>query len=164
MNARTWLVCMIMGSALLACGDGDGGGGDDTPAIDANPNAPDAAAPDADPNAPDAAPADGSVGVACGDTVCDPTEECCIEGGTTCVASGTCTGVTVSCDGAEDCPVADQVCCVEVGGPGGGGTECAAASACQNPTCTTADDCPNANQECCTFGNVMACAAQCPGP
>lgn len=146
------------------------GGGDAAPAGDATPGGGDATpgGGDAAPGGVDAAPAsdagavppDASVGVVCGGEICDVGTECCATAGSTsCVETGTCSGVTVDCDGPEDC--ADgEVCCGSLGG-----AACAVQDSCQAVLCHTADDCPDPAQECCSLagGDTSMCLNRCLG-
>ena len=63
--------------------------------------------------------------VACGTQTCDSeSEDCCtsltgMATGESCVAKGKCTGIVTACMGTSDCSEGD-VCCVSLGGAGGG--------------------------------------------
>jgi hypothetical protein len=105
---------------------------------------------------------DAAVGVTCGQTSCTGTDECCVgQGGSTCVAMGTCQTATFTCDGPEDCDV-NQVCCF--GGAGQGGTECKPAAQCQSNACHTTMDCGGTTPMCCPIAQSQysVCLAHCP--
>ncbi len=147
---RIVLALLGLGGVVVfsACGGGDDEVIDASPVADA-----DLSAIDADPNAPDAA-----VGLPCGTDTCEANEECCAgPGGSECVATGTCANTTFSCDGDEDCD-GGEICCPT----GGGGTECLANDTCPTPQCETNDDCEAPTPNCCTVGQLDVCSAHCP--
>jgi hypothetical protein len=154
MIARATFVAIAAVALATACGKNTSGIDAGPNVVDANPNA-----PDGSPGAPDAGVGpDAAVGVACGQMFCAPGTDCCIQqSGSSCVTSGTCTGMTIACDGKEDCPASGQVCCFGQNG----GSSCTDGAGCSNPTCTTADDCPTGSPMCCPIAGIMVCSQQC---
>ena len=105
-------------------------------------------------------PTDG--GIHCGPTGvdCDPsTEECCamFGGAFSCVTKGTCGGFPISCSSAASCPPGD-VCCLELGGPGGGGSASCTPGFCPGiQLCETTAECPPGTRCRRLFGGYRSC-------
>jgi hypothetical protein len=165
MAYRISLFILLLG--LFACGDDNRGGGtqDDAPtgSSDGMMGTGDGGGTDSPGMS-----ADAGLGASCGTTVCNATQECCLSGGGagSCVAAGTCTGVSFGCDGPEDCS-STQVCCYGMDGNGGvgmGGSECEPTAQCQTNACHIDADCSGSTAKCCPISNTpySVCLAQCP--
>lgn len=171
---RSRLVILLVAVGLAACGGGknnnvDAASGSDAPiGGDGSPNdgTPNDGTPPNDGAPPNdgTPPSDAPLGTTCGTATCDTTQECCVgAGGSTCVATGTCQTTAFQCDGPEDC-ASNEVCCFGAGGMGSGGTECKAATMCQNNACHVDTDCAGNTSKCCALQNVQysICLGQCP--
>jgi hypothetical protein len=160
------LACLTLGLlALGACG-GHGSKSVDAPppgdgrAADSSSSTDSSVAGDAMRDAPNGA----TVGTTCGSATCNTTQVCCVGAGgqSSCVAPGSCQGVSFACDGPEDCSNND-VCCYSASGSGGGGATCEAANACQTTACHTDADCGGQTPSCCPLAQTgyMLCEAHC---
>ena len=107
----------------------------------------------------DTGPVDG--GIRCGPTgaECDPsTEECCATfgGSFSCVTKGTCGGFPLSCSDSTSCPAGD-VCCLELAGPGGGGSASCTPFCPGIQLCATSAECPPGTRCRRLFGGYRSC-------
>lgn len=181
------LLLLTLAVGLGSCGDNvtPAGSGLDAPSDDADPGDGDAAIDDGDPGdgalddgalddgaasdgaLVDALPGDGGTtspdagtGVTCGTMTCGTGQVCCVTlGGSTCVATGTCTGQPIACDGPEDCTTAGEVCCA-----GLGGVACAAQATCTSQVCRVDGDCDSGDECCGVLTGPRVCRNFCPGP
>jgi hypothetical protein len=161
---------VLLALTLFACGDDGGSNNSTKDAPTATDDSSGGSGSDDGGGTVDAPPgmtADAGVGATCGSMTCSATQECCVgQGGSTCVAAGTCNGVSFACDGPEDC-ASNQVCCFGNGGGGSGateGSECKPAQQCQANACHVDTDCSGQTSKCCAIGNTQykVCLAQCP--
>jgi hypothetical protein len=140
--------------AAPACGgDDDGGGGDDGTAIDGGGGGGDGGGGGGIDGG-----GGGASSVRCSGDVCEgATPVCCLDQGSSCVATREeCGGVANSCDGREDCPDS-QVCCAGVDSELG--TQCTAT--CVVVVCREPDDCLEAGDDCCLTGDFGICSNHC---
>lgn len=167
MAYRMFVFLALLG--FIACGDD---AGSNTTKMDAPAATDDSGGSGTDDAAVADAPGstvDAGVGASCGNTTCTSTQECCFTGGGsagTCVAQGTCSGVSFACDGPEDC-ASNQVCCYGNQGSGSGGTggsECKLTAQCQINACHDDTDCSGGTSKCCPVAmtTYKVCLAQCP--
>lgn len=86
----------------------------------------------------------GDAGVLCGGTLCDVSQQCCIDtiNLPRCIAVGdVCLGTSALCDGVEDCQAGDR-CCADA-------HMVTCQATCDRFACRDTNDCPSTVPNCC---------------